>query len=61
MDFFSSRDRLFFSRSFLFFLFFSSVSDSPDDVEGEDAEGDLVDQPDWLGDLVGLLLLLQAS
>ena len=59
LDFFSSRDRLFFSFSFLFFFLFSSVSDSADD--DVDAEGDLVDQPDWDGLLVGLLLLLQAS
>ena len=59
LDFFSSRDRLCFSRSFLFFFLFSSVSDSADDVEGED--GDLVNQPDWEGLLVGLLLLLHAS
>ena len=59
LDFFSSRDRLFFSFSVLFFLLFSSVSDSADD--DVDAEGDLVDQPDLDGLLVGLLLLLQAS
>ena len=59
LDFFSSRDCLFFSFSFLFFLLFSSVSDSADD--DVEAEGDLVDQPDWDGLLVGLLLLLQAS
>ena len=57
LDFFSSRDRLFFSFSFLFFLLFSSVSDSADD--DVEAEGDLVDQPDWDGLLV--VLLLQAS
>ena len=61
-DFLSSRDRLCFPpRSFRFFFFFSSCSDSADDVVGEDAEGDLVDQPDWDGLLVGRLLLLHAS
>ena len=59
LDFFSSLDRLFFSFSFLFFLLFSSVSGSADD--DVDVEGDLVDQPDLDGLLVGLLLLLQAS
>ena len=61
LDFFSSRDRLCFSLSFRFFFLFSSVSDSADEVVGEDAEGDLVDQPDWDGLLVGRLLLLHAS
>ena len=61
LDFFSSRDRLCFPHSFRFFFLFSSFSDSSDDVVGEDAEGDLVDQPDWDGLLVGRLLLLHAS
>ena len=61
LDFFSSRDRLCFPRSFRFFFLFSSFSDSADDEVGEDAEGDLVDQPDWDGLLVGRLLLLHAS
>ena len=61
LDFLSSRDRLCFPRSFRFFFLFSSFSDSADDVVGEDAEGDLVDQPDWDGLLVGRLLLLHAS
>ena len=59
LDFFSSLDRLFFSFSFLLLLLFSSVSDSTDDdVNGE---GDLVDQPDLDGLLVGRLFPLQAS
>ena len=61
LDFFSSRDRLCFPRSFRFFFLFSSFSDSADDEVGEDAKGDLVDQPDWDGLLVGRLLLLHAS
>ena len=59
LDFFSSLDRLVFSFSFFFFLLFSSASDSADD--DVDGEGDLVDQPDLEGLLVGLLFPLQAS
>ena len=62
LDFLSSRDRLCFPpRSFRFFFFFSSCSDSADDEVGEEAEGERVDQPDWDGLLVGRLLLLHAS
>ena len=62
LDFLSSRDRLCFPPwSFRFFFFFLSCSDSADDVVGEEAEGERVDQPDWLGLLVGLLFLLHAS
>ena len=57
--FFSSLDRLFFSFSFLFLLLFSSASYSADD--DVDGEGDLGDQPDLDGLLVGLLFPLQAS
>ena len=62
LDFFSSRDRLCFPPlSFRFFFFLSSCSDSADEVVGEEAEGECVDQSDWDGLLVGLLLLLHAS
>ena len=62
LDFLPSRDRLCFPpRSLCFFFFFSPCSDSADEVVGEEGEGERVDQPDWLGLLVGLLFLLHAS
>ena len=62
LDFLPSRDRLCFPpRSFCFFFFFSPCLDSADQVVGEKGEGERVDQPDWLGLLVGLLFPLHAS